>query len=725
MNTTFNRGAINRIGNVWLRIQEIVPVTAFLVTVTSLGRYRRTLMLLGYRVYQLLKLSGPTMAVQYLKEASRLVIQWLSGNPEPVAKATGVLVRRDKYGLPTIIPHALRAAMLNWDVMVIKVVLTILGFYRVIRAPKLLKLHTITQPGSASQETIQAVSMEARVILGRYFPERRGELKFSFRWLFSTSAGPNGNHATWCAPLDAAAMLAFPRTLLAFLRLAPWYISVYMIALGLLTRVVALGRLSKKMIILGRLHTKEEAAGKVRVFAITDWWTQGLLYPIHVYLFALLRGIKQDGTMDQLAPLRRLLDWVRLGLPTYSYDLSAATDRLPVSLQREVLSFFCGADKAKAWSDLLVSRPWYFKDPDNKLPALPLKYAVGQPMGAYSSWAMLALTHHVLVQVAAARVGWTRWFPFYAVLGDDIVIADTAVAAAYHSLMVNLGVEINLSKSVISTSGFTEFAKRLMSPWHDFSPLGAKVLLAAYRSGTLLVSLYTDMKDKDFTLLPYQILESLGEILAFYSEGAKRSRALQGLLAVLGPSGSAALPIADWIAMRISPAGWGNWLNPGLAHAILWVMTSLNRTERDNANARCVSDYNVFWTDWPRLATRGFPSLLGIMGPGFWIYVGELYEILSRDVVRYSTRHIRDNTDWSSFTTVQMQELLEGAEFDWGLLAEAKDLRSEADRMARLRRKILSVQGSWSPDSQMPSVALTRLPNGNTEKDGTETHNCP
>jgi hypothetical protein len=57
-----------------------------------------------------------------------------------------------------------------------------------------------------------------------------------------------------------------------------------------------------------------------------------------------------------------------------------------------------------------------------------IKYAVGQPMGAYSSWAMLALTHNVLVQVVARRVGHTTLFTQYFVLGDDIVIFDDNVA---------------------------------------------------------------------------------------------------------------------------------------------------------------------------------------------------------------------------------------------------------------------------------------------------------
>jgi hypothetical protein len=55
-------------------------------------------------------------------------------------------------------------------------------------------------------------------------------------------------------------------------------------------------------------------------------------------------------------------------------------------------------------------------------------------MGALSSWAMLALTHHYIVRVAASRVGISD-FTHYAILGDDIVIANDNVALSYHSLV--------------------------------------------------------------------------------------------------------------------------------------------------------------------------------------------------------------------------------------------------------------------------------------------------
>lgn len=57
---------------------------------------------------------------------------------------------------------------------------------------------------------------------------------------------------------------------------------------------------------LGRLALKEEAAGKVRVFAITDCITQSLMKPLSDRIFSYLKKLPMDGTFEQSAPLRRL-----------------------------------------------------------------------------------------------------------------------------------------------------------------------------------------------------------------------------------------------------------------------------------------------------------------------------------------------------------------------------------------------------------------------------------
>jgi len=232
---------------------------------------------------------------------------------------------------------------------------------------------------------------------------------------------------------------------------------------------------------LGRLAGLDEPAGKVRVVAMVDIFTQWALHPLHEALFSLLRKIPTDGTFDQLKPIHRLLRRRPQG-PFYSYDLSAATDRLPLQIQKALLAPILTSWGAEVWGTLLVGRPYYIlhKDAIADLPDIgrgdlrSVEYATGQPMGAYSSWAMLAFTHHAIVQWAALRAGVITcggyWFSDYALLGDDIVIANKLVADEYSRLMTALGVEIGLHKSLISVRGLAlEFAKRFFLNGGDSS----------------------------------------------------------------------------------------------------------------------------------------------------------------------------------------------------------------------------------------------------------------
>jgi len=83
-------------------------------------------------------------------------------------------------------------------------------------------------------------------------------------------------------------------------------------------------------------------------------------------------------------------------------------------------------------------------------------------------------------------------------LGDDIVIADEAVANSYLAVMTDLGVEINLSKSLESRKGVFEFAKRLVSPEAEYSPIGPKAALQVLRTYNAIPGLIIDYIGKGF-----------------------------------------------------------------------------------------------------------------------------------------------------------------------------------------------------------------------------------
>jgi hypothetical protein len=85
------------------------------------------------------------------------------------------------------------------------------------------------------------------------------------------------------------------------------------------------------------LAFKKEAAGKVRVFAMVDSWTQNLLNPLHQLLFGLLRKLPNDGTFNQDASFKRCIEKAKASGCSYGYDLSAATDRLPLGVQKMII----------------------------------------------------------------------------------------------------------------------------------------------------------------------------------------------------------------------------------------------------------------------------------------------------------------------------------------------------------------------------------------------------
>jgi hypothetical protein len=147
----------------------------------------------------------------------------------------------------------------------------------------------------------------------------------------------------------------------------------------------------------GQFAVKEEAAGKLRVFAIGDSISQSILSPLHSALFSLLKAIPNDGTFDQDASVRRCSEKATLSGKAFSFDLSAATDRLPGKLSAKILGVLYSPDFGRAWYDLLVKRDFAFTfnvASQYHGSCDKIRYAVGQPMGFLSSWPMLAITHH-------------------------------------------------------------------------------------------------------------------------------------------------------------------------------------------------------------------------------------------------------------------------------------------------------------------------------------------
>jgi hypothetical protein len=268
----------------------------------------------------------------------------LSGNQGISCKTfPRVATRR---GLPLIIPGPIRLRMEAKDAGVIKLTLSMLSVYRVIKIRGLLKLSTITAPfgGLSVSPPIKEISLVSGMLRLR----KKFNLIPGTRLIPSPKAGPNFGVAALGLTLDAYAFKENPELLSQLEKVAAVTgkevfnllqeeISYLPTWLATIDRKVRTLLESTK---LGKLAEKEEAAGKIRVFAITDIWSQSTLEPLHDALFRLLRGFATDGTFDQLSPIKRLIDMKCDEF--YSFDLTAATDRLPIQFQKNILTELTG-----------------------------------------------------------------------------------------------------------------------------------------------------------------------------------------------------------------------------------------------------------------------------------------------------------------------------------------------------------------------------------------------
>lgn len=228
---------------------------------------------------------------------------------------------------------------------------------------------------------------------------------------------------------------------------------------------------------LRKLSIVNDPEGKARIICVFDYWSQTALKGVHSWAFDQLRSIPQDRTFDQ-DPFQ-----IKKEGPYYSIDLTAATDRFPIVLQKALLESLSSKQLAESWSNILINHEVYV--PWNQS---TVKYAAGQPMGAYSSWAVFALTHHLVVQYAAKTADENLPFKEYMLLGDDIVIANKAVADKYIDIMSVLGVGISLHKTHASKDTY-EFAKRWIHKGIEISPIPLRGLISSRMRYNLITPL--------------------------------------------------------------------------------------------------------------------------------------------------------------------------------------------------------------------------------------------
>jgi len=233
-----------------------------------------------------------------------------------------------------------------------------------------------------------------------------------------------------------------------------------------------------------KLSAIKDKEVKVRVIAIGDYWSQTALYPLHSYLYSVLKKIPQDCTFGQhKAP-------EKLGKQDFysSIDLSNATDRFPLSLIASVLEANLPKDYVNDWKNIMVGYPFSYKSSS-------VNYSVGNPMGFYSSWASFAVAHHYVVYYCCRKLNLSWRHAPYCLLGDDIVICHKGLADLYKETIKSLGVDYSKEKTYESPH-FFEFAKRLFWKGEEISPFPFSGLSEVSRKYYLLTQHFIEAEIK-------------------------------------------------------------------------------------------------------------------------------------------------------------------------------------------------------------------------------------
>nr|WAY16612.1 putative RNA-dependent RNA polymerase [Binucleate Rhizoctonia mitovirus 4] len=631
INATFSVKAKGLLLNLFVRM---VPVIGLEITKARV----RSILAFIASCSSIHRAQGMKGLVLWLKANTVILQQALGGFKIKSMNPLKCRVKRTQAGLPRLILSQHRAEIRKGNVKMIKFYLTLFNLYRVLEFPGSLKLSTITAPfsGNPALTNVRADVQNWIKPFTSIVYQQSGGLILATRGIETPTiqkSGPAVGVGGISTSPSALCMTAFRLTqenldkdILFFMKYHKESTKIgYPDLMAIFQDAANFPKTPEgapwgenpliRSISLGKLGLKEEAAGKIRVFAMVDAWTQWCLKPLHTELFRILDTFPMDGTHDQLRPLGKHTEWSSLD----SLDLSAATDRLPAILQKDLLTELISSEYADHWYNLLINRDYTVKYRDsNKVGHIEtIRYAVGQPMGALSSWAMLAYTHHFIVQCAAWHAGVVpvgTLFRDYAILGDDLVIGNSRVRRSYLLIVDALGVECGIAKSIISPKALAiEFAKRTFYKGQDVSPVPVLEFIMANLTLSEAVSLAKKYRMSFQALIRalgygYRVL---GNLNAHVGKLNSRVRAL--LFATSMPLNEEdAILVLSRGNSRVSPEQLGDVLKYMRDHAVREMTNRISGLRsRTVRSADAVKKYTTSFLEWfTNRYAKAFPILL-------------------------------------------------------------------------------------------------------------------
>ena len=282
-------------------------------------------------------------------------------------------------------------------------------------------------------------------------------------------------------------------------------------------------------VIASRLSLKQEPGGKNRVFAIGDYFTQCSLMSLHKYLFGYIKGLPEDGTHSHNYVSQIAKNWSDCqDNRIYSVDLTGATNFIDCEVLGEIVQSIAGEEYAKHWVNLMVGRD--FTDIEGE----PRRYTVGQPMGFYSSWAMLAVWNHLMLRTCRHALGLhpSQDDPQFVIIGDDVAILGDDVAHMYLHLCKLMGVPVSPlkgfspnTKALVpnplrhgSTMNSVEIAKRIFVDGLEITPISPVEITAGLSESKNFPSLLLSMEERGInTTDNEELVKSLARLTPSYT----------------------------------------------------------------------------------------------------------------------------------------------------------------------------------------------------------------
>lgn len=231
-----------------------------------------------------------------------------------------------------------------------------------------------------------------------------------------------------------------------------------------------------------------------------------------VYTYDQDRGVQQvQHWLKQNALLKKVCKRLPENRRVHSIDLSDATNNFPWELQKQVLRHLLHKDEI-ALLDKVATGSWLCPDGTYR------KFTVGQPLGAFFSFASFSFAHVALALQALGRSYGYDVDPkdHIAIVGDDIVLVGTKFAKEYERSLSELGVSVSPEKCLTSFYA-AEFLSRIITAdeivsvpkWREVTPQNAIALYTIDRSSLAWLSKRDQEKVKWWASLPEPL--GLGE----------------------------------------------------------------------------------------------------------------------------------------------------------------------------------------------------------------------